>query len=182
MGLWPRITSGIQEARGYRERLLLQKEEDQARKVFQDTLPYGKIYLSNGLGTQSAPYTIPYPGRWGCYLIHIGPNGFENPVARNGRTGIEFTFIHELAHGWQGDNNRFLSGYVFNSLWHQGKALVETGSRVGAYAYTPGQAWRSYSVEQQANIVEDWWRIGGRQSDNDPLWPYIRDNIRGLQT
>ena len=43
----------------YAERLLTDAEKDLARQVFEETLPYGAIYLSNGLGLGRRAYTIP---------------------------------------------------------------------------------------------------------------------------
>jgi hypothetical protein len=172
------VTNVVNEASGYRERLITQREADQARKVFRETIPYGRVYVSNGLGFQQRAYTIPHPVKLGFYVIHIGPDGFADALGGRGSNpnrNVEFTFIHELTHVWQGHNNIFPWGYVCNSIWHQ----ATEGS--GAYGYTPGNAWGSYNVEQQAQIVMHWWQQGGRQSDNDPRWRYIRDNVRGLQ-
>ncbi|MGH9901998.1 MAG: hypothetical protein ACRD68_09325, partial [Pyrinomonadaceae bacterium] len=176
MGLWKQIVGATREVSNYRERLITSREADQARKVFQATLPYGAIWLSNGLGFGQRPYAIPHPTRWGSYLIHFGPADFDNVV---GTIAAERSFIHELTHVWQGHNSRFPFGYIFNSIWHQAAA----GG--GAYSYTVGKAWSEYNCEQQGNIVRDWWSpnqnsIGGKQSD--PRFRYIRDNIRGLQS
>jgi hypothetical protein len=170
------LGSAIGSAAGYRERLLAGFEADQARKVFQETLPYGAIWISNGLGVGQRPYTIPHPRYAGSYLIHFGPDGFDCVLGDRrvaGAKPIEFTFLHELTHVWQGHNSRFPLWYVFDSVWHQ----ATQGS--GAYAYSPGLPWSSYNCEQQGNLVEDWWRFGGREQDQ--RFPYIRDNIRGLQ-
>ena len=173
------IPDDIQRATGYRERLATPREESQARKVFQNTLPYGRIWISNGLGAARREYTIPRPlGSPDNYLIHLGPVGFADAGGRVviNQASTEQTFVHELTHVWQGHNSRFPPGYIFNSLWHQAT------QQAAAYAYTPGQSWRSYNVEQQAKIVEDWWwRYGGNQNLDNPRWPYVRDNIRGLQ-
>jgi len=178
MGFWDNVkntvTNVASAATSYRERLITTREADQARKVFRDTVPYGRVYLSNGLGAEQRPYTIPHPVKLGFYVIHIGPNGFADALGGTNRE-IEFTFIHELAHVWQGHNNIFPLSYVCNSLWHQ---ATEGNS---AYSYAPGNAWSSYNVEQQAQIVMHWWKQGGRESNRDPRWRYIRDNIRGLQ-
>src|SRR5262249_48354137 len=153
----------------YRERPLTARESQQADKVFQGTVPFWKVRLSNGLGFGQRPYTIPSPP--GFYVIHIGPQLFDNPLAVRGG---ETTLIHELTHVWQRVNYFFPLNYVFASVWHQG----QPGD---AYAYTPGQPWSSYNVEQQAMIVEDWWNPTiGSGKEFDVRFPYIRDNIRGL--
>ena len=55
----------IRSSASYAERLLTDAEKNLARKVFEETLPYGAIYLSNGRGLGQRAYTIPHP-------LHIG--------------------------------------------------------------------------------------------------------------
>ena len=46
-----------------------------------------------------------------------------------------------------------------------------------AYDYTPDESrFDQHGVEAQAHMVEDWYARG--ESLLDPLYPYIRDNIR----
>lgn len=149
-----------------RERLLSETEVSLAKKVFAESLPYGAIYLSDALGLQERAYTIPHPVKLGSYLIHIGPDGFVDATT----AANEDTLIHELTHVWQGVHRSHPLAYVFDSLHNQ--------ARLGtaAYTYVPGSAWNSYSAEQQAMIVEDWYELG--MNEADPRFPYIRDNIR----
>ena len=44
-----------------------------------------------------------------------------------------------------------------------------------AYAYSLGMDWGDYNVEQQASIVEDWYKRG--RSSKDKAFPYIRDYV-----
>jgi hypothetical protein len=67
-------------------------------------------------------------------------------------------------------NRTFALTYVFSSLVSQ--ALYGGGT----YSYTPGNPWSSYNAEQQASIVEDWFR--GGMPASDPLYPYITDHVR----
>ena len=76
---------------------------------------------------------------------------------------------HETTHVWQGKNSTFALSYVFNSVYNQ--CVLSD-----AYAYTPGQAWSSYNVEQQARIVENWYMNG--ESTSSDLYHYITDNVR----
>lgn len=157
----------------YEERKLKDDERKLAQKVFGNVLPYGAIYLSTGLGDRSRPYTIPHPAIWDSYVIHIGPDVYKN--ATDSKTIVsgdngDSVLIHELTHVWQGQywKNRF--DYVVDSLYHQardGKA---------AYDFVEGGEWSRYTAEQQAEIVETWYDRGMKESD--PLFPYIRDNIR----
>lgn len=141
-------------------------------QVFRNTLPYNKIMISGAVGVSNRPYTTPDIGMPGRYIIHIGNENFWSSKS----PGEYFaTLIHELTHVWQGYNSWFSWGYTLKSVWAQ----AHKGA--GAYRYEPfnGVEWRSwneYNVEQQAQIVEDWFKNGS--NDRDPRWRYIRDNIR----
>jgi hypothetical protein len=161
----------------YAERFLTDAENDLARKVFEETLPFGAIYLSNGLGLQSRAYTIPHPLHLGSYVIHIGPDAF--PDATNsavivlGQTA-DAVFIHELTHVWQGVNRRHAFDYILDSVYNQ--------IRFGNDAYDLNQAdvgkkkWSEFNAEQQAMIVENWY--AGGMVESDDAFSYIKNNIR----
>lgn len=162
-----------------------------ALSVFQGTLPYNRISISDALGASNRPFTIPTTDagqlagnavalgllgplalaltatqRPAGYLLNLGSSGFANAATAANAP----TLIHELTHVWQSYHNFFPTSYIFNSLWHQ----AVSGSN--AYAYTPGRTWESYNVEQQASIVEDWFRGGMRT--NSTLFTYIQNKIR----
>ena len=65
------------------------------------------------------------------------------------------TLIHELTHVWQYQTRG--GAYISDSLWHQGRAWWQTGSRNAAYQVTlaTGRSIFDYTAEQQAVIVED---------------------------
>jgi hypothetical protein len=161
----------------YAERFLTDAEKDLARRVFEETLPYGAIYLSNGLGLQSRAYTIPHPLHLGSYVIHIGPDAFPDAtdasVSMLGQT-VDAVFIHELTHVWQGVNRRHAFDYILDSVYNQ--------IRFGSEAYDLNQAdvgkkkWSEFNAEQQAMIVENWYAGGMSQSDD--AFTYIKDNVR----
>lgn len=152
------------------ERLLNDDEKALARRVFQETLPYGAIYLSNKKGLGQRAYTIPHPTHAGAYVIHIGESSHDKGATDPSRSR---TFIHELMHVWQGlyhGNTPF--DYVCSSLVDQ----IQTGG--GTYNHKPGQEWGTYTVEQQASIVDTWFADGMVENDSDKRWRYIRDHIR----
>ena len=161
----------------YAERLLTDAEKDLARQVFEETLPYGAIYLSNGLGLGRRAYTIPHPLHLGSYVIHIGeetfPDATNSAIIVLGQTA-DAVFIHELTHVWQGANRRHAFDYIFDSVYNQ--------ARFGAHAYDLNQAdvgkkkWSDFNAEQQAMIVENWY-VGG-MSRSDDAFTYIKENIR----
>ena len=161
----------------YAERLLTDAEKDLARQVFEETLPYGAIYLSNGLGLGRRAYTIPHPLHLGSYVIHIGEETF--PDATNSAIIVlgqraDAVFIHELTHVWQGANRRHAFDYILDSVYNQ--------ARFGTHAYDLNQAdvgkkkWSDFNAEQQAMIVENWY-VGG-MSQSDDAFTYIKENIR----
>lgn len=140
-----------------------------SRQVFLNTVPYGAVNVAGDLGFQGRPYTLNQMGLEGddTYVIHAGPDGF---AAMHLSSYWRKTLVHELTHVWQSRNSAWPAAYIFKSMACQ----IAEGD--DAYNYTPGQEWDSYGVEQQAHIVEDWFK-GGQQT-NSSLYRYIRDNVR----
>jgi hypothetical protein len=161
----------------YAERLLTDAEKNLARTVFAETVPYGKIYLSNGRGLGKRAYTIPHPLHLGSYVIHIGPDIFRDATDSSNvmfdQTG-DSIFIHELTHVWQGANRSTPLNYVFDSVYNQ----IHSGSH--AYDLDPDDVgkkpWGKFNAEQQGMIVQNWY-VGG-MLESDPAFTYIKDNIR----
>ena len=173
-------------------RLLSRGEISWARLVFRETLPYSRIYISDVIGLNNRPYTVPTPSAGqlavstvatslfgplatpfitatppAFYLINFGNSGYFNAGSFENLP----TFIHELTHVWQSYHQTFPNAYIFNSLLHQ---AVSSGG--GAYSYNLGQPWNNYNVEQQASIVEHWFSSG--MSSSNPRFTYIQRNIR----
>jgi hypothetical protein len=161
----------------YAERLLTEDEKNLARKVFEETLPYGTIYLSNGLGLGRRAYTIPHPLHIGSYVIHVGKDIFKDATDSSNvmfnQTG-DAIFIHELTHVWQGVNRSFAFSYIFDSLYHQAKDRSKAYNVNAADIGT--KKWKDFNAEQQGQIVEAWYVAG--MLETDPAFTYIRDNIR----
>ena len=161
----------------YEERLLTKAERNLAHSVFADTLPYGAIYLSNGLGFGKRAYTIPHPLHIGSYVIHIGPQIFtdatDSSVVVFGQTG-DSIFIHELTHVWQGSHRKNPFDYIVDSVYNQ--------IRYDQHAYDlddkdlGNKKWGEFNAEQQGMIVQNWYVDG--MSETDKAFMYIRDNIR----
>lgn len=170
-------------------RLLKPDEVKLARSVFQDSLPYDKIYIANFFlpGNRGVPVTLagllnPVPLTFRLvYTIYWGKAIYRRSAARVDSV----TLIHELTHVWQGHHDRLTLTYMAGSVWAQCQAKWRTGNRNHAYVYDRKsyRNWNEYNVEQQASIVEDWFdpdvkKGGGNQSASDPRYPYISDNIR----
>jgi vacuolar-type H+-ATPase subunit H len=167
----------IRASATYAERLLTDAEKDLARTVFAETVPYGKVYLSNGRGLGQRAYTIPHPLHLGSFVIHIGPDIFRDATDSSNlmfnQTG-DSVFIHEMTHVWQGVNRSTAFDYILDSLYNQ----IHSGS----HAYDLVQAevgtksWDKFNAEQQAMIVQNWY-VGG-MLESDAAFIYIKDNIR----
>jgi len=85
----------------------------------------------------------------------------------------DHVLIHELTHIWQ--YQTMGSAYISDSLLHQAAAtvssFVRSGSadRSGAYTYVivPGQSFYDYTAEQQASIVENYFRYPSLRADRE---------------
>jgi hypothetical protein len=149
-----------------RTRPLTTDEIEDAKRVYQRTIKYDFVKIADDLGGGGREYTEPSGGSLDTYIVHLGSTGYASTVDPNTRA----TLIHELCHVWQGMHHFIAWGYVVNSLLHQ----AVSGS--DAYVYTPGKPWGMYNVEQQAQMVEDWYRSG--LPNDGPLYKYITGNIR----
>jgi hypothetical protein len=153
-------------------------EKTMASFVFGTTIPYDKVHISGGSGAGGRPFTVPDVSKPGHFIIYLGSQWFWRQIMNKEKVlsveqspTYKATLIHELSHVWQGHNSRFAWGYTLNSVWWQ----AHKGG--GAYRYTDWKwkNWKDYNVEQQAQIVEDWFHNGA--SDTDPRYRYIRDHI-----
>jgi len=169
------------ESRGLAKvRTLLPDEIALAKSVFQNTLNYSTVRVTNTLGLGAKPWTTNSPP---LYLLNVGGD-YPNLAADDDRRRL---LIHELTHVWQAQH---LVPITLNSSAHQTLSAIQNGGDVSAaYAYTVGKSWGQYNIEQQASIVAHWFMpsnlcfvnggpCGGGMKTTDARYPYIRDNIR----
>lgn len=171
-------------------RYLAGGEKALARDVFLNTIPYEAVVISDGIGKDDAPFTMPtsIPANWpfagnfnvreGKYVIHAGDGYYGMSTLKEDRE----TLIHELTHVWQGEHSRLSWIYVFSSVWH--RALADTETELYGYKGAPLKPWIDYNPEQQASIVEGWFADGKREFDEatwegDRRFYYIKRHIRG---
>lgn len=158
-------------------RPMLPAEQDVARRVFRDTLPFERILLTNLSGERGQAFVAPNVD--GQILVNLG-NAFE--LERPMRN--EQLLIHELTHAWQIARNTFATEIIWD-------ALIDRLGGSSSYDYgPPGPRWaEGFSLEAQASVVEEWFagtdrraivKMPGREpeSENDPYFPYIENNIR----
>ncbi|MGK5556339.1 COG1470 family protein [Actinomadura kijaniata] len=170
-------------------------EKAAAHRLFQDTLPWDRIRLTNLSGSNNAMMTIPIND--GSILINLG-GAFDDPLAYTNPPQFPTylqpgqAFMHELTHAWQIAHKSFKSEYFWKGAVDQMIGFT-SGDPETPYRYGPaGEPWRFYGLEEQAAIVEEWWagttyRSAGqfppgsvrpRESENDPYFRYISQNIR----
>lgn len=162
-------------------RKLNKSEIEFARQVFEDKLPYKKVHLASyylpgnqGVAVTLASVASLVPVRaLRSYTIYFGPEVFNDGADR---PDVGATFIHELTHVWQGHHRRVAWEYMVESMIAQGHAIIKEGDRNKAYEYKPGEPWDDYNVEQQALLVQDWYRNGMRTDDE--RFTYIVNHIR----
>ena len=166
-----------------------------ARSVFEEQIPYERVHISDGYGQDHRPYTIPVPWTFPRrYCIMAGDGYFGMSTVKEDKS----TLIHELTHVWQGQHDKVAYTYVVESL----RAQRRLGDQAYAYDKTNYKDWDSYNVEQQAQIVEDWYGVASStqrpdtaerrpdgsidrahddslDGEDDPRYRYIVENIRG---
>jgi hypothetical protein len=177
-------------------RLLTPKEQSLALDVFGTSLPMWKqIGIQDGLGLGDRPWTdngSPHDKTLGSvnYEIMVGALAsvdltIEGSSARwlgSGFGRVCDIFVHEMTHVWQYFHGKWVKqDSLAAQAWEEitTKIDLRTGRIIvvnDAYEYTPGKAWNSYNVEQQAHIVEDWYREG--HSPTHTLFPYIQMVVR----
>lgn len=190
-----------------RFRKLWPDEVRDARAVFENSIPYENIVISD-IGSGGA---VTLSGRGLLDSTFVYTICWGDAVFDNGVRGAQklSTFIHELTHVWQGNNGIYPTVYMAQSIVAQvGQGLKDIFGqrqwqgwdthRGKAYKFGAddiGKDWSTFNVEQQGNLVQSWfiaeadrqregWDfgpgvLGGGASTADPRFPYIRDVIRG---
>lgn len=163
-------------------RALRQAEIDLAWQVFRNTLPYKRIFITDELGASNRPYIqindAEGIGTGDYYYLHMGPIGYADASStatmEHDDDEVRNTFIHELTHVWQAYQEN--KSVFFRSIVSQGCAIAN-GS-YDAYSYELGYEWDSYNVEQQARLVEDWYKKDKMATNFTPRYDYICSHIQ----
>jgi hypothetical protein len=164
---------------GHNERQLTPDEYNWAdQEVFHGALPpIDKIVLTDTIGGGNRPFTFPTAD--GRISLNFGPQGYANPRSINGGA----TFIHELVHTCQLWYGLARIGYITQGL--AARVCEATGGHPYNYP-KPGPPYSSFHLEQQAQVVEEWWN--GRNNTapgfvpkdiNNPYHRYILDMQAG---
>src|SRR5262245_43678592 len=149
------VTEGINAL--IKTRPLSSEESTLADLVFDGNLPpHESIILTNLGHPQGRAFTIPNAA--GECLINLG-DAYDDPIRHTSKSYVEYgqLLIHELTHAWQIHHSGFIPGLICEGIINQVRNEFEDG------IYNPGdaqKAWSEYNLEQQATIVDRWYRLG----------------------
>ena len=189
-GLIPAVIAGGAAASlvNVRHRTMTNAEIAFADRVFNGTIDYDRVTLTNMSHGGGRKFTIPSVG--GSILVNLD-DALDNPTTYTDTPDSDYSqpgsvFIHELTHAWQITNNSFLGmvcGMSSNYSYHAG---ASEGDRLTDLTWS-NRAWGDFNNEQQAHIVDDWYGahftdLNGFDAANDPAYHFIRNNIRTGQT
>jgi len=155
-------------ALGSEEREIFEVEYDFANsEVFNGTLPpRERIFLTDTIGGSGRQFTFPRIDT--KITVNLGPQIYENPLGKENA----HILIHELTHAWQLQNTLSEAEYVMNAIKCQ---------LMGDAAYVipdPLPPFAELNMEQQAQLVEDWFMLSSAERLTDPYYRYIEENIR----
>jgi hypothetical protein len=178
------IAEGIAEL-GSRTRELTQEEYDWANnEVFAGSLPpRDRLVLTDTIGPGNPRRAFTFPRFDGKFTLNMGPDAFADPRNYPGRARGQ-TFIHELVHACQMQHATIDLSLLADAF--ASKVCEATGGN--PYAYGPaGPDYSSFNLEQQAQIVSDWFagavppgsnQTGVPKDINSPYFRYITGNVR----
>ncbi len=132
---------------------LTSREIGVARPVFGESINYGDVRVV-------------------VTTVIAAPTTLGNNIRTPQRDMEDWVLIHELTHIWQYQTQG--TRYISDSACAQLRAAIASGDRNAAYSYTPGQqSIYDYSAEQQASIVEDWFKRPALR-DDEHYMRYLR--------
>jgi hypothetical protein len=182
-GLVPALIAGVATASllDVRHRSLHPWERTFADQVFgAGTIDYNRIIVTNLSKSGGTKFTMPSIGN--TILLNMGAAAFDDPMSytQDGNYPIKGeVFIHELTHAWQICRKSIVDVICGLSDTY----TYYTGTSRSADRSWQGRAWNGFNNEQQATIVNEWYRIYSSDLNsfaalNDPAFRFIRDNIR----
>jgi hypothetical protein len=176
------VAHGIAEV-GSTTRELTQEEYNWANaEVFLGALPpRDRLVLTDTIGGGGRAFTFPrFDGK---ITLNMGRDAFADPRNYPGRAHGQ-TFVHELVHACQIHHAKIDVGLLADAL--ASKVCEATGG--DPYEYGPADVdYRSLNLEQQAQIVSDWFagaipagsnQTGVAKDVNSPYFRYIAENVR----
>lgn len=134
------------------ERPLTAGEIEMAKTVFKDSIDYDKVRVHKGsyfwfnLQRKGVAMT---PNGHMYYLEDDHEEDFS--ILSGSKITRKTMFMHEMTHVWQHE-----LGYSVR--WH-GLTVTIRGPSAYQYTVVPGQVFRDYNMEQQGNLVSDYFAV-----------------------
>ena len=167
-------------------REITQSEYDWAnQQVFLGALPpRDRLVLTDTIGAGNRAFTFPRAD--GKITLNMGPTAFGDPRRYMSESVYGRTFIHELVHSCQIHHAPMEVSLLADAL---GSKLCEVAGD-DPYLYGPAPlAYTELNLEQQAQIVSDWFAGKPRRNTgtnhtgvpmdiNSPYFEYIVENVR----
>src|SRR5262249_60095923 len=117
--------------------------------------PRGPIVLTDTIGPGNPPRPFTFPRYDGKITMNMGPDAFADPrnyEVSSRRRHYGETFIHELVHACQIAHTRNIS------LTGEALSVQLTAAAGDPYLYgAADQDYTELNLEQQAQIVQDWF-------------------------
>src|SRR5262249_38594263 len=119
----------------------------------EETLPYGSLEVTTNVGNIGGETNSITPGGIPMFATGIWCADFSAPG--EGKS----TFIHEFMHVWQ-----FYHGITkLSAIWLFARHLGDY-ERAYPYDLSDSDDVTDFNIEQQAAIIEDFWRLGSSMS------------------
>lgn len=149
--------------------------------------PRDRIRLPDTIGGGNRAFCVPRFD--GVITINMRPESFDNPRVHKLDKGRAYgeVLIHELVHAWQIHNAPMEEALLADAL----AAKICELQEIDLYEYgPPGPPFHDFLLEQQGNIVSDWFRtchvntpgqphgLDRSEAINDPYFRYVNGNIR----
>jgi hypothetical protein len=176
---------------GSRTRELTQEEYDWANnEVFLGSLPpRDRIVLTDTIGGSDRAFTFPrFDGK---ITLNMGSDSFDDPRKYHvnhpdplKRRRLGQVFVHELVHACQIQHTSMDISLLADAF--ASKVCEATGGNPYTYGLA-GPAYSDFNLEQQAQIISDWFagsvpsgsnQTGKCKDPDSPYFRYINDNLR----
>lgn len=173
---------GIASAGGETRELTTDEYDWANAQVFDGALPpRDKLLLTDTIGGGDRAFTFPrYDGK---ITLNMGLSAFADPRNYPGRAYGQ-TYVHELVHACQIEHTNMDISLLADAF--SSKVCEATGGNPYAYAHA-GPEYASFNLEQQAQIVSDWFagtvppgtnQTGIAKDIDSPYFRYIAENLR----